>query len=457
MIAVRCRLRNDATIRVMGEKRAISRREFGRRLGAMLGALLTAPAAVLRQAPAVNGPRLLRTFDTLSGFGATPQGGVHRVAFSDADLAGRAYIRELLESAGFAVSVDSAGNLIGRKAGREGRLPVLMTGSHIDSVPQGGRFDGNVGVVGAVEAVRVLHDAGHVTRHPLEVVVFANEEGGKTGSRAMSGEVTPDEWDLPTASGYTIGEGTRIIGGYPARLADARREPGSIHAFMELHIEQGAVLDRAGIDIGVVEGIVGIRRWNVTVDGFANHAGTTPMDQRRDALLATARFVDSANRIARETEGRQVATVGRIRAEPGAPNVIPGRVVSSLEIRDLEMDKIDRVFEAIRAEAETIGRQAGVTFSFDPFYLSRAAPTDPRLRAIVENAARELGCSTLRMPSGAGHDAQSIALLAPIGMIFVPSREGISHSPREFTGAEDMVAGANVLLAALLDVDGTDL
>jgi N-carbamoyl-L-amino-acid hydrolase len=442
----------------------MDRRRFGRHFIGALGGVLSAPPLLRAMSPRrrpqgvrVNGPRLLETFRTLSTFGATPEGGVHRVAFSDADLAGRAYVRELLVSAGFAVSVDPAGNLVGRKAGREAGLPVLMTGSHIDSVPQGGRFDGNVGVVGAVEAVRALHDQGYVTRHSIEVVVFANEEGGKTGSRAMSGEVTPDEWDLPTASGHTIGEGTRIIGGDPARLTEAKREPGSVHAYLELHIEQGAVLDEAGTQIGVVEGIVGIRRWNVTAEGFANHAGTTPMDKRRDALLATARFIDAANRIARETEGRQVATVGRIRAEPGAPNVIPGRVVSSLEIRDLEMEKIDRVFEGVRAEAERIERSAGATFDFEPFYVSRAAPTDPRLRAVVEDAARELGYSTLRMPSGAGHDAQSIALVAPIGIIFVPSREGISHSPREFTDAEDLVAGANVLLSALLDVDRIDL
>jgi len=203
----------------------------------------------------------------------------------------------------------------------------------------------------------------------------------------------------------------------------------------------------------VIEGIVGIKRWNVTVDGFANHAGTTPMDARRDPLVAAARFIDAVHRIARDTPGRQVATVGRIRAEPGAPNVIPGRVTLSLEIRDLEMAKIDRVFDVVRRAADETGGATGTTFRFDLFYTSHAAPTDERLRRLVEESARALDLSTLRMPSGAGHDAQSIALLAPVGMIFVPSVGGISHSPEELTRAEHVVNGANVLLETVLALD----
>ena len=401
----------------------------------------------------VDGPRLLETMEVLSGFGRTPEGGVHRVAFGDADLEARVYVQELLEAAEFSTHVDPAGNLVGRVPGTDATLPPIMTGSHVDSVPQGGRFDGNVGVMAAVEVARSLHQAGHRLRHPLEVVVFANEEGGKTGSRAMSGEVTPEEWDLPTASGYSIGDGTRRIGGDPDRLAEVEREPGSIQAFVELHIEQGAFLHGEDIDIGVVQGIVGIRRWNVTVDGFANHAGTTPMEDRHDALVAAARFVDEVHRTARETPGRQVATVGRIEAAPGAPNVIPGRATLSLEIRDLEMETIQHLLDRLRERARIIGGETGTTFAFEPFYLSGAAPTAPAIRDDVEAAARELGLSTLRMPSGAGHDAQSIALLAPIGMIFIPSVGGISHSPQEYSEPQDIVAGADVLLRTLLRLD----
>ncbi len=286
---------------------------------------------------------------------------------------------------------------------------------------------------------------------------FQNEEGGKTGSRLLSGEVAPQELDIVTYSGFSIGEGMRRLGGNPDDLEGLRRHAGDIAAYLELHIEQGAVLEREGIAIGVVEGIVGIKRWNVTIDGFANHAGTTPMDQRRDAMLGAGRFIDAVHRTARRIPGRQVATVGRLQALPGAPNVIPGRVVLSLEIRDLAMEKIDTVYEAIRGEGLAIGEETGTTFAFDQFYVSRAAPTDERLRRLVADAAADLGLTFMPMPSGAGHDAQSIALLAPVGMIFVPSRSGISHSPLEFSHPDDIVAGIDVLLHTLLALDAMDL
>ncbi len=405
--------------------------------------------------PEVHGPRLVSQLEELSRIGRTPEGGSVRVAFSEADRSARQYVQDLMLQARLEVEVDAAANLIGRRPGRRD-LPPLMFGSHIDSVPNGGHYDGPVGSIGAIEAARALAEAEIRTRHPLEVVVFANEEGGKTGSRALSGEVEPPELDLPTASGKTIGEGLTFAGGDPARLEQVKRSPGEIAAYLELHIEQGAVLESRGIDIGVVEGIVGIRRWNVTVSGSANHAGTTPMDQRRDALVAAAEFVARVHRTARDTPGRQVATVGRIEAEPGAPNVIPGRVTLSLEIRDLEMAGIDALFERLREESRKIGTATGTSFDFDPFYLSRAAPTDPRLRDLVEQSAKKLGFSSLRLPSGAGHDAQSIALLAPVGMIFVPSAGGISHSPREFTEPGLIVQGVKVLLQTLLAADERD-
>ncbi len=400
----------------------------------------------------IDGDRLNGTLASLSRFGRNSEGGIDRVAFSDADREARAFVRELLEGAGFHTEVDQAANLVGRKAGTEELRPIMF-GSHVDSVPGGGNYDGQVGSMAAVEVARTLADADLRTRHPLEVAVFTNEEGGKTGSRAMAGEVEPFELDLETASGLTIGEGLRANGGDPDRLEDARRRPGSLTAFLELHVEQGGVLHRRGVPIGVVEGIVGIRRWNVTVEGFTNHAGTTPMRDRRDALVAAARVVEAANRVALDMEGTQVATVGRIAAEPGAPNVVPGRVVASLEIRDLSMEKIDRVFEAIRREAGRIATATGTEITFDPFYLSRAAPTDERIRDIVESRAVDLGLEVLRMPSGAGHDAQSIALLAPIGMIFVPSVDGISHSPRERSLPADIERGTDVLLHTLLTID----
>lgn len=439
----------------------MNRRAFAR-LGAVTlgGSALGAPMQVPgfprrppRQALVADRARLAARMTRLADFGANADGGIDRVAFSDANIEALAWAAELLQEAGFDTHMDLAGNLIGRKAGSESELGPLMFGSHIDSVPGGGNFDGQVGSMGALEAAMVLSDAGYTTRHPLEVAIFSNEEGGKTGSRALAGEVEAFELDIETASGYTIGEGLRRLGGDPDRLSEARRAQGSIAAFLELHVEQGAVLDADGIDIGVVEGIVGIKRWNVTVTGMTNHAGTTPMDHRRDAMVGAARLVDAVYRIARETPGRQVATVGRLEAEPGASNVIPGVVRMTLEIRDLTMQGIDGLQERIVAASGSMAEEAGVTYDFEQFYISRAAPTDPRIRDIVEAKATALGLSTQRMPSGAGHDAQSIALLAPVGMIFVPSVAGISHAPEERTEATDVANGIDVLLATLLELD----
>jgi N-carbamoyl-L-amino-acid hydrolase len=401
----------------------------------------------------VNGPRISRHLAELAEFGKNPQGGVSRLAYSEADLQGREYVMGLMRAAQLEPTIDIAGNIIGRRPGADAGLPPLMFGSHIDSVPEGGNYDGPVGSIGAIEVAQTLAENNIVTRHPLEVAVFQNEEGGKTGSRVLDGEFAERELDIVTASGRTIGEGIRLLGGDPTRLAEARRQPGDVAAFLELHVEQGAILDREQISIGVVEGIVGIKRWNVTVEGFANHAGTTPMDNRQDALLAAARFILAVNEVVTDMPGAQVGTVGRIQAEPGAPNVVPGRVVVSLEVRDLDMAKIDRIFQAVRAAGLGIGQDSGTTFAFDEFYVSRSAPTHERIRQLVQDAAAELGLDSRRMPSGAGHDAQSIARFAPIGMIFVPSVAGISHSPREFSRPEDIAAGVNVLLRTLLELD----
>jgi N-carbamoyl-L-amino-acid hydrolase len=358
-----------------------------------------------------------------------------------------------MRAAGLDVSGDTAGNIIGRREGSSREMPSLMFGSHIDSVPQGGNYDGPLGSLGAIEVAQTLAEHDVELGHPIEIVVFQNEEGGKTGSRAMSGELNPEELSLVTHSGHTIGEGIRIIGGDANALQTTRREPGDIAAFVELHIEQGGILEKEQIQIGVVEGIVGIKRWHVTIDGFANHAGTTPMNDRQDALLAAGRFIDAVNRVATDMAGSQVATVGQIEASPGAPNVIPGQVTLSLEIRDVEMGKIDRVYQAIETRSQELAAATNTRFSLSQYYVSRAAPTDERILRPIGNSAIQLGLSSMRMPSGAGHDAQSIALLAPIGMIFIPSVRGISHSPEEFSRPEDVVNGANVLLNTILKLD----
>jgi N-carbamoyl-L-amino-acid hydrolase len=359
-----------------------------------------------------------------------------------------------MEQAGLKVRVDTAGNIIGHREGRDPKLPVILFGSHIDSVPHGGNYDGDVGVIGALECIEVLNQQKYKTLHPLEVIVFSDEEGGLAGSRAAVGELTSEALKVVSHSGKTIGEGIRFIGGDPDNLASAKRNASDILAYLELHIEQGGILESEKINIGVVEGIVGINWWDVTVLGFANHAGTTPMNKRQDALLAAAKLVDSVNKIAKTIPGRQVATVGRIQAEPGAPNVIPGKVVMSLEIRDLEKSKIDLVFQKIEDEAKRIAGETGTTISFAALDVTAIpAPTDERVRKVIQKSAEELGLTTKLMPSGAGHDAQDLARLVPIGMMFVPSIGGISHSPREFTTTQDMANGASVLLRSILTLD----
>src|SRR5688572_22866706 len=420
----------------------------------LLGLSLSAIAADKARSPAVNADRIQQHITELSKFGTNPEGGVSRVAFSDADIAGRDYIKKLMQDAGLEVRIDTAGNILGRRAGTDSKLPPIMIGSHIDSVPGGGNYDGDVGSLGAIEVAQTLKERGVRLKHPLEVVVFADEEGGTVGSMAMAGHLEPDALDIKSHSGKTIRDGIRAIGGDPDRLAEARRRSGDLKAYIELHIEQGAILDESDIDIGVVEGIVGIRWWDVTIEGVPNHAGTTPMNRRRDAMLSAAEFALGVNRVATSMEGRQVATVGRIRAEPGAPNVIPGKVVMSLEIRDLEAAKIERVHAAVVAEAGKIAKARQTPISFAELQVaSEPAPTDERMRRIIARAAESLGLKHQLMPSGAGHDAQDMTHIAPTGMIFVPSVGGVSHSPKEFTAPEDMANGANVLLQTILAID----
>ena len=402
----------------------------------------------------VNGTRLNASLAKLAEFGRNPQGGVSRVAYSDADKQAREWVMGLMREAGLRTEIDVAGNIIGRRAGTDATRKPILFGSHIDSVPEGGNYDGDVGSMGALEAVRVLEENHVATRHPLEMVIFQNEEGGVAGSRAMIGEVKEKDLALTSRSGKTIGDGITFIGGNAKRIAEARRNPGDIAAYLELHIEQGGILEETKTDIGIVQGIVGLFWWDVTIEGFANHAGTTPMNRRHDAMLAAARFTIMVNRVVTSTPGRQVGTVGRISALPGAPNVIPGKVVLSLELRDLDETKVHALFDEITAEAKKIGKENGTTFSFAPTNVNHPAPTDPRMRAAIEKSARELGLTTRAMPSGAGHDAQEMARIGPAGMIFVPSAKGISHAPTEFSQPADIENGANVLLQALLRIDG---
>lgn len=402
----------------------------------------------------VNSQRLDQTLKTLATFGLDAQGAPNRVAFSDGDIEGRAYALFLMKDAGLQIRIDAAANLIGVRPGTEAGLRPIAFGSHIDMVPHGGNYDGCAGSMAALEVIRVLNENKIQTRHPLELILFSNEEGGVMGSRAMAGELKPEALTVVNSTGYTMAQGIQRLGGDTTRLEEAQRNSDSFTAFLELHIEQGGILDQSNTDIGVVEGIVGLNWWDVTFKGRANHAGTTPMNMRQDALLVAAQFIQAVNEEARSMQGTQVATVGRISAAPGAPNVIPGEVILSLEIRDLSEEVIEALYQKIEARGKNLAARAGIEISFLKLDTTgKPALTDPRMQSIIEQESQNLGYSSRRMQSGAGHDAQDMAVITPSAMIFVPSEGGISHAPDEFTKPEDLAKGTQVLLQSILRID----
>jgi N-carbamoyl-L-amino-acid hydrolase len=401
----------------------------------------------------VNGARVNRHLTDLSRFGANPQGGVSRVAFSQADIDGRAFAKELMRQAGLDASIDAVGNIIGTRAGSRSGAPPLLFGSHIDSVPEGGNYDGDVGSMGAIEVAHTLADRGYRNRHPLHVAIWCDEESGLTGSRGYIGDLPADELRRPGRDGVALAEKIRRIGGDPDRIAEARHAPGSVAAYLELHIEQGGILDEKALKIGIVEGIVGIHHYDVTLRGFANHAGTTPMDRRRNALLAAAELTLAVDRIVKSVPGRQVGTVGRLIVKPGAPNVIPGEVDLTVELRDLSTATIESLWARILAEGQEIARRYDTTLDYVLQHVNAPALSDPKIRAVIAEAVQGLTLTSQQMPSGAGHDAQDLARICPMGMIFVPSVKGISHSPLELTRPDDVTNGANVLLQTVLRLD----
>jgi N-carbamoyl-L-amino-acid hydrolase len=410
------------------------------------------PGTATQAARVVNGERLNGWLAQFDAIGRTASG-INRVAYSAADLAGRAFTKELFAQSGLTMRLDTAGNMLARLPGTDAALKPILIGSHVDSVTDGGNYDGPVGSFGAIEVARSLLEQKVRLRHPLEVVVWQNEEGGTIGSKIAVGLLTPADLDKVARSGKTVREGIGIIGGDVSRLAESVRKPGDLAGYLELHIEQGGQLEKNNRQIGVVEGIVGLRWFEITITGFANHAGATPMDQRQDAMLAAAKFTVAVNDAIRSEAGRQVATVGRLNVLPNTTNVIPGQVTLTVDLRDLSQATIDRFTARFEQLGRDIGKATSTTFGFTQMVNSTPALSDTRLTQVVESSAGALGLTHQRMPSGAGHDAQEVAHIAPMAMIFVPSVGGISHSPREFSRATDITNGANVLLNAVIAAD----
>ena len=402
----------------------------------------------------VSKKRLLENLKKLSEFGINKNNGNDRVAYSDFDIQAREHIIEYLKNLGLKVEVDYAANIIARKEGANKKLKPIIFGSHIDAVPNGGHYDGPLGVIGGIEALETILDSKIITSHPLELIIFTNEEGGVFGSRALAGKLSDDALEVKTASGFTNGEGVDRLGGNQNRIFEVTKSSNNYHAFVELHIEQGNILNKNNIDIGVVTGIVGLKWWEVTITGFANHAGTTPMDERKDPMITAADFILLVKSIITNVPGSQVGTVGKIEAYPGAPNVIPGKVKLSLEIRDLKESKIDFLFREIEKKAKIIASNNDSTISFSSIDINASpALMNKQIQSLIIDAANELNYSFKKMPSGAGHDAQDMAVIVPSGMIFIPSVDGISHSPKEFSSEEAVYKGTNILLQTILKID----
>jgi beta-ureidopropionase / N-carbamoyl-L-amino-acid hydrolase len=383
------------------------------------------------------------------------QTGTTRLAYSPEDIRGRAVVIKMMRDVGLNITIDAAGNIVGCRPGRK-QLPPLAFGSHVDTVRDGGRYDGILGVMAAIECVRSLRDAAYTTEHPIEVIVFANEEGQRfgalCGSRALVGALDSDDLARTDEDGRTLSEAIQEIGGDPAQLRAAMRKAGDITAYVELHIEQGGTLEKAKTPIGIVEGISGISHTDVRITGRAAHAGTTTMEIRKDALVAASELVLSVREAALES-GCHVATVGQLTVMPNGINIIPGEVSLTIEVRDIEMDKIKATLGHLRQRGKEIACRYGVQMDFSPRSTIESVPCSPLMQDVIAQSCMDLGLGFLKLPSGAGHDAQMMAKLAPMGMIFVPSQDGISHSPREFTSSDHCSKGAQVLLRTILHLD----
>ncbi|MEX2536055.1 MAG: M20 family metallo-hydrolase [Trueperaceae bacterium] len=383
-----------------------------------------------------------------------------RRAFTDLFKEARGWLGEELRGAGLEPSVDAGGNLVGRRPGSDSNLPALAAGSHIDTVVGGGRFDGIAGVVAALEAAHTLHENGVELRHPLWVFDFLSEEPSDygascVGSRALVGALTAEMLEATNPAGEPLAEAIERVGGDPRALTAPLVEAGELAAFLELHIEQGPVLEREGKTIGLVEGIVAIHRLAITVRGQAAHAGTMPMNLRRDALVGASRLVQDVSQRAREIAEREsfVATVGRFDVLPNGANVVPGEVRMIVEARSLDEARVEEFLEGTRNFARTLAPDLDV--EVESLSVAPPARSHDRLLSALERGCQRRGHDYRQMTSGAGHDAMQVARIAPIAMLFIPCSDGVSHNPAEDASYEDVAAGAEVILEALLELDAS--
>jgi N-carbamoyl-L-amino-acid hydrolase len=399
--------------------------------------------------------RLEQAFHALGRIGETSRGGLTRLALSDDDKRARDQMVDWMRQAGLRVRIDQMGNIFGERPGAEA-LPAVMVGSHVDSVPTGGKYDGQLGVLCGLEVIRSLNDHGIRTRHPLTLVIFTNEEGARfqpamIASGVMAGKIAlEDAYNARDKDGLRLGDELERIGYLGSEPCVAR----PLRAYLELHIEQGPFLEEEGLAVGVVEGIVAISWSRLTIHGVQDHAGPTPMRVRHDALVAAAEVISGVRRIAQELGGDTVTTVGNLTVQPNIVNAIPGRVVLSIDMRDPRDATLDRARPMLERVVKEACQREGVRGELEHYWRVPYTPFDSGVVDAVERAARAAGARYRRIRSGAGHDAQYMATIGPAGMIFVPSHDGRSHCEEEFTPMDDIEHGANTLLRAALDLAG---
>lgn len=399
--------------------------------------------------------RLGENFHRLAAIGAQPGGGITRLAFSDADWEAREFIMELMQAAGLTIRLDAFGNILGRREGLAPAAPAVLLGSHIDSVPNGGNYDGVAGVLAAIEVCRCLAIRGESHYHPIEVVVFMAEESSRfgmatLGSKAFCGKLSGGQLEqYRDGEGVSLAAALRQRGLIPEKIGNARY-PGGIKAFLELHIEQGKVLETMERQIGVVTGIAAPSRLKVILTGQADHSGATPMHMRQDALTAAAEVILLVEKLAgQEGHNGTVGTTGIVKAEPGVMNVIPGRVELGIDIRSISAGSKQLVLDQLSAGMAEIAFRRGAAVEIITLTDETPVEISREMVEFLDNIAGESGYSHMRLPSGAGHDAMHLAEIAPTGMLFVPCRGGISHNPAESASTEDIAAAAEVLLTAV--------
>lgn len=405
----------------------------------------------------INKERLSEEIETISRFGALPQGGITRLAFSQEEAQARTYVKKLMEAVGMSIKEDAIGNIFGRIEG-ELPLPAVAIGSHLDSVPLGGCYDGTLGVMCGLEAIRSIKEKGIAHKRPLELIIFSCEESSRfnmatVGSKVMAGKLSKEALSLlKDKEGMTLYEAAKAFGCAIENLESAKLSKDTFYAYLELHIEQGPVLENKGIPVGIVTGIAAPIRYELTLQGRADHSGATPMNMRSDALACAAEIILHVEKIAKEKAGETtVATVGFANATPGVLNVIPGSVRMGIDIRDIDAKALEKAAVLIEKGIEEIAQKRGLIYTLKELTHDTPVSLDKKIIEILEDEAKKLQIPTLKLPSGAGHDAMHMPYVSThTGMVFVPCKEGISHNIAEEVNMDDVICATEVITKTLI-------